>query len=95
MDIGCCSFCLLGIITAESSSNKVYVIETSEGSFKRTKRLIFDKSKNNNVFKNIELMNEYSLNLKDIKRKIIVHEIISECASSDGVYAVINVKKRQ
>ncbi len=92
LDIGCGSLALLAIMAAESNASKVYAIEVNKQAFNNAKQLIKQKR----LSDKITIINGYSNEIElPEKCDIIVHEIIGEIASSEGVNNVIQSAKQK
>eukprot|EP01084_Bolivina_argentea_P159973 278622_1 len=92
LDIGCGSLALLSIMAAEANASKVYAIEVNKQAFNNAKQLIKDKGLSNKI----TIINGYSNEIElPEKCDIIIHEIIGEIASSEGVNNVIQSAKQK
>lgn len=92
LDIGCGALALLAIMASEANASKIYAIEINELAYLNAKQLIHDKGLQNKI----EILNGHSNDLQlPEKCDLIVHEIIGEIGSCEGVYAVIEDAKKK
>lgn len=106
VDIGCGSLLLLSTMAADpniGNAKNVYAMEINECAFKEAennlKQLISDsKNANDQNFTNIELFNGHSKVISlpnNDKCDIIVHEIIGEISTCEGVFSTIRDAKKR
>ena len=92
LDIGCGSLALLSMMAIEAGASKVYAIETNENAFKSASQLIESRGFSDKM----EIFYGHSNDIQLPERcDIVIHEIIGEIASSEGVYAAIHHAKTQ
>ena len=95
IDIGCGSLALLSVLSAKGGGNKIYGIEINKEAYKSALNVI----KQNKMLNQIKLINKHSntIMLNDMDNKkcdIIVHEIIGEIGSCEGVVSSFKYIKK-